>query len=426
MSTTFADPAIADAYLTAAPDGSGFGYLSAENYQSPYIVFDKPYGTTLRTCASGGTGYLCPGSPTETIALTPGVPPGTLDNGPYYSAVRSIPGRPPVGLMPAGGDMIGFYRFDGQSDANTADTEYAGILGRIGRTGSAPIGVLALATANGNGNKGLSPAMFCAQGCYMADPFGSGSAGVATDPGWGNFAGTNFTFAGGTLTSGSVTETELDLINTSFGGSSWHIQSVGSNGSGHIGNLELLNNSLGLLITPVGGGAISAGLGVGFGSSTASIPTSGVVNAASGYQINGRALATTDLSDVTGATSWTPSLTFGGGNTGMTCSSCTGVYAQMGKLVVASFSISLSAKGSSIGVAIVTLPVATSSVAPSSGVCSNYSNMGVSVASTITLNSQSAADIELTVPSAGTMSPLSDTAFTNTSNLQCSITYVAT
>jgi hypothetical protein len=250
---------------------------------------------------------------------------------------------------------------------------------------------------------------------------------VAADPGWGNFAGTNFTFAGGTLTSNSTMGTEFDLNNTSYTGSNWQIQSVGSDVAFHTGNLEVLHYGLGLILTPQGGGALSAGLSIGFGSSLSGIPaTPGVLNVSTGYQINGNALATSNLADVTPATGYTPVLAFGGGSSGLTCASCTGTYSQVGKLVVASFNITLSAKGSSTGLATITLPVASSTTAPSSGICSYYGNMSSSVVGTITLASQGVTNANLTVPgSAGMMALLSDASFTNTSTLKCSLTYVS-
>ena len=64
------------------------------------------------------------------------------------------------------------------------------------------------------------------------------------------------------------------------------------------------------------------------------------------------------------ATSWTPSLRFGGASVGMTFTTQIGRYARMGNLVKFEATLVLSAKGSSTGAAtIVTLPLAAATVA---------------------------------------------------------------
>jgi hypothetical protein len=71
----------------------------------------------------------------------------------------------------------------------------------------------------------------------MADPSGNGSPGVVRDPGWGTLP------AAGRWPATAPPKTELDLINTSFGGSSWGIQSIGSGVAQHTGDLEFLNDA---------------------------------------------------------------------------------------------------------------------------------------------------------------------------------------
>jgi hypothetical protein len=106
----------------------------------------------------------------------------SLDNGPFVSAGRFVSQR-----TPHPGDLIGWFRMDGQSDATHFDTQYAGIKGAIGSAGAAPVGILRLETASGTGNKGSVPAMFCSKGCWSASTDGLGNSDFA-DPGWGNLA----------------------------------------------------------------------------------------------------------------------------------------------------------------------------------------------------------------------------------------------
>jgi hypothetical protein len=129
-------------------------------------------------------------------------------------------------------------------------------------------------------------------------------------------------------------------------GSSCGIQSIGSGVAQHTGDLEFLNGSIGLILTPNGAAGISAGLGVGCNSPNIILHR--------------------------------------------------GLY-RTAKLVVASFNITPSANGTSTCTASVTLPVATSSIDPSSDACSFYANMDPSIAGSITLGSQSVSYVNLAV-----------------------------
>lgn len=162
LNVTFASPAIAQAMLTTVADAYGFGYTATANIQGSTIQFDFPYfGTSLLTCASGGTGSGCPGSPTETISVAF----GNLDNGPFAYLLREVPGR-----TPEVNDGIGFYLVEGQSAANSGtDTEYGAFKVRVGTVSpTAPEGVTSMEGAT-NGNKGSLPLMSClgSKGCWV-------------------------------------------------------------------------------------------------------------------------------------------------------------------------------------------------------------------------------------------------------------------
>lgn len=82
------------------------------------------------------------------------------------------------------------------------------------------------------------------------------------------------------------------------------------------------------------------------------------------YDTNRKALVVGDGATAGGLTAtpfagtWTPQLQFGGANSGMTFSARSGVWVQIGQLVYAQWSFTLSAKGSSTGTAAITgLPV---------------------------------------------------------------------
>lgn len=122
---------------------------------------------------------------------------------------------------------------------------------------------------------------------------------------------------------------------------------------------------------------------------------------------------------------WTPTLTFGGNATGMMFAQRGGTYIKIGRLVVVSFDIRLSAKGSSVGAAAIGgLPFASSGVAGDGYGCANlrlYSGMsgagrignGYSYGST-TITELCDHSINLT-----------DTNFTNTSIVFGSMSYIA-
>ncbi len=110
------------------------------------------------------------------------------------------------------------------------------------------------------------------------------------------------------------------------------------------------------LIMEVGNSTVNAivnasSIAIGNSSVNATMNTTGIFFGAN--NLSAQQLNTSSLSDYTGPTSWTPSLHFGAGNTGMTYTSRTGSYIKIGQMVFAQFSIVLSHIGSSSGSAIV-------------------------------------------------------------------------
>jgi hypothetical protein len=125
---------------------------------------------------------------------------------------------------PHPGDLIGWFRIDGQSNATNFDTQCAGIKGAIGSAGPAPVGILRLETASGTGNKGSVPAMFCSKGCWLASTDGLGNSDIA-DPGWGNLATHSLTaqnaiVAGGTKINGAYVDGSYRICSRAQGSAS--------------------------------------------------------------------------------------------------------------------------------------------------------------------------------------------------------------
>lgn len=118
--------------------------------------------------------------------------------------------------------------------------------------------------------------------------------------------------------------------------------------------------------------------------------------------------------------SWTPTLTFGGGNTGITYGTQTGTAIKYGRMVYASFDIILTNKGSSTGQAIISgLPFASNAgwfgdnagpvAAANLTISGKYVMFGYINGST-TMNL-------LMVASAGALTALDDSAFANTTQI---------
>lgn len=130
--------------------------------------------------------------------------------------------------------------------------------------------------------------------------------------------------------------------------------------------------------------------------------------------------AAADLSDYTApGSNFTPVLSFGGASTGITYSTQAGSYTKIGKLVAATFRITLTSKGSSTGAAAVAgLPAAYTFA---SGVCSFYG--GMSSATSIQGYVDGGGTFNFTLPGAAGISAVMDTNFTNNSDLICTVVY---
>jgi hypothetical protein len=118
--------------------------------------------------------------------------------------------------------------------------------------------------------------------------------------------------------------------------------------------------------------------------------------------------------------SWSPTLTFGAGNTGITYGTQTGTAIKYGRMVYASFDIILTSKGSSSGQAIISgLPFPSNSgwfgdnagpvAAANLTISGKYVMFGY-------INGTSTMNL-LMVTSAGSLTALDDTAFANTTQI---------
>ena len=132
---------------------------------------------------------------------------------------------------------------------------------------------------------------------------------------------------------------------------------------------------------------------------------------------------------------WTPGVSFGGGTTGITYGNRDADYIKIGKNVFVVSACKMTSKGSSTGNAKVTgLPFTTGGGTEAQyahqAACS-YFNMGAftGVGAVATINTGSAATLDCSYyasGSSGAITSLTDTNFTNTSQVFFSLSYLAT
>jgi hypothetical protein len=86
-------------------------------------------------------------------------------------------------------------------------------------------------------------------------------------------------------------------------------------------------------------------------TAASTVGVTGLSTLSGGAKVGNTAVASVDVLDYYLEETWTPALTFGGGNTGMTVTTQTGIYTRIGRMVWFRVEIQYSAKGSSTGVA---------------------------------------------------------------------------
>ncbi len=165
--------------------------------------------------------------------------------------------------------------------------------------------------------------------------------------------------------------------------------------AGTLTGAALAANVLASSLTSVGtltGGASGAGFTLDLGASTVTLPQKGA---------------------------WTPGLTFGGGSTGMTFATQSGYYFQVGKLIFIQGRLTLSAKGSSTGGAVVTgLPVAIANIAGGQPVFPVWLNgMSATTTASTVLGIINTTTASLWALVTGSISQLADTNFGNNSDV---------
>lgn len=122
---------------------------------------------------------------------------------------------------------------------------------------------------------------------------------------------------------------------------------------------------------------------------------------------------------------WTPVLTLGGAAVGMTYATQVGQYQIIGRYIVASFVIVLTAKGSSTGNAVISgLPAPANGTFGLAGSAATYASAMVSLTGALTMTTQPASSfINLIENGAIGQTPAQDNNFTNTSTVAGTVVY---
>ena len=132
--------------------------------------------------------------------------------------------------------------------------------------------------------------------------------------------------------------------------------------------------------------------------------------------------AANGLSQETG--NWTPVLSFGAGSDGITYEIQQGDYIKIGDLVCASFTMQISSKGTSAGLALISgLPFQPSRNTPSTPVYSALNPAIISAPILVALSPGTQISVQLAAT--GTTSNANDTDFTDTTYLEGSFTFHA-
>ena len=177
-------------------------------------------------------------------------------------------------------------------------------------------------------------------------------------------------------------------------------------------------------INTTGGGYFSGNVGIGTASPAEKLDVVGAGRFSTGVTFGTDTAAANKLDDYEEGT-WTPAITFGGGNTGVAYSYQVGTYTKIGDLVTASCYMSLSSKGSSTGAAVLKeLPFTsrnlTANLVPAALRLSNISFADFPMG----WNQASSKDIHLQeTTNAGTTTSLTDANFSNSSEVMISISY---
>ena len=322
--------------------------------------------------------------------------------------------------------------------------------GNVGPNGSKVINVVGDgSTINVVGNPGTNTLTISAIGSAIMESFTTDDSNVVTPT-----AGNVIVHGGNNITTAGTVGPNTITINVS--GTTNHTLQVG-NSTGSLTSLGVATNGQ----LPIGStganpvlGTLTAGTGISItngagsitiaaaGTDAQSFPTNSGTGTPSAGVLNilgdGNTISTSASGNTVTITSsipayshgtWTPTISFGGASTGVTYGTQIGEYVRIGSLVFINFAIILTNKGSSTGIALINgLPFSNSAAA--------FHNHTYAAMSNITLDAgYTYIGLSLAAPGGGTSmnieeygsgksyGQLTDTNFTNTSQITASVCY---
>ncbi len=242
------------------------------------------------------------------------------------------------------------------------------------------------------------------------------SISITGDSG-GALTGAAFTFTGGTtgLTFSGATTTET-LTGTL-------VVANGGTGRATLTNHGVLVGAATTAITQLGVGTNGQVL-IGATSADPAFATLTSTGSSITYTTGANTL-NLDVNNWVAPTSFTPVLNFGGATTGITYTQQDGLYTRIGRIVTFSLVITLSSKGSATGAATITgLPVTVNGSVGQNSFVVWYQTVTCVVPTAY--SSASTTSIILASTSTGTYSALTNTAFSNSSQINISGSYITT
>lgn len=211
--------------------------------------------------------------------------------------------------------------------------------------------------------------------------------------------------------SSGAAESSPNIISpdTNAGNKRWILQKISLTDMENLASNSIIGNNTGGAATPLAltVAQVKTLLAIAqadvSGLTTASTPTFAGVN-----------LGDTNMNDYKEAT-WTPALTFGGGSTGITYDSQVGRYTRIGNTVFFKVYLDLSSKGSSAGLATVSMPVASTQMAVTCSVAIDNTDASLGAAFTLGYIDSGVSVINLKYMASSGWVNIADTHLTNAS-----------
>lgn len=181
--------------------------------------------------------------------------------------------------------------------------------------------------------------------------------------------------------------------------------------------------------TSSGTGGIAGTTSPSFITPVLGIPTSGTLTNCTGLPIStgvsglGSGVATVLAAALAPPTNFTPSLSFGGGSTGLTYTTQVGKYSDFNGVITVVLTIVINNKGSSTGSAVITVPVTSNAFGPTAVAISATSLVAGLTDPVVASLAAASSSVSLYRYNAGSLIALTDVQFQSGSTIQLAFSY---